>query len=294
MDSKFRVGVVFPQTEIGEDPFVIRDFAQAVEGMGYSHLVAYDHVLGANTASRPEWQGPYTHQSMFHEPLTLFSYLAGLTTKLGLMSGVIILPQRQTALVAKQAANVDVFSRGRLQLGVGIGWNEVEYEALGMEFSNKGKRLDDQIRILRRLWTEPTFTARTPFHTISDAGLNPLPVQRPIPIFVGGFSEAASKRAAALGDGWFPAFTADKAEQVMTSFRQKVADAKRAPGSVALENCDMLGTTLGGPVRNADAAVADVAAWRKAGANGLALDTMNMGLKHDARIALLRRISEML
>ena len=146
-----RIGVVFPQTEIGDDPIAIRDYAQAAEQLGYQHLLIYDHVLGASTANRPGWRGPYTSDTLFHEPFVLFGYLAGLTKRIELVTGVIILPQRQTALVAKQAAEIDVLSGGRLRLGVGIGWNEVEYQALGEDFHNRGARMEEQITVLRAL-----------------------------------------------------------------------------------------------------------------------------------------------
>ena len=171
-----KIGVVFPQTEIGADPAVAAKFATTAESLGYDHLLAYDHVLGANTASRPDWQGPYTMNSMFQEPLVLFAYLAGLTKTLEFASGVIILPQRQTALVAKQAACVDVLSDGRLRLGIGTGWNDVEYEALGENFNNRGKRSEEQIDVLRKLWADEAVTYDGEWHKITDAGLNPLPV----------------------------------------------------------------------------------------------------------------------
>src|SRR5579885_1964305 len=199
-----RIGVVFPQTEIGSDPGVVREYAQAAEGMGYSHLLAYDHVLGADTATRPGWRGPYTSETQFHEPFVLFGYLAGLTRTLELVTGIIILPQRQTALVATQAAEVDVLSGGRLRLGVGIGWNQVEYEGLNERFSNRGARLEEQIEVLRALWSETSITYTGRWHTIDHAGINPLPVQRPIPIWIGATADAALRRAARLADGWFP------------------------------------------------------------------------------------------
>src|SRR5512144_3211591 len=145
------IGVVFPQTEIGDDPIAIRDYAQAAEDLGYGHVLIYDHVLGASTANRPDWRGPYTSETLFHEPFVLFGYLAALTTRLELVTGVIILPQRQTILVAKQAAEVDVLSGGRMRLGVGVGWNEVEYEALNEDFHTRGRRLEEQVEVLRAL-----------------------------------------------------------------------------------------------------------------------------------------------
>src|SRR5579875_203722 len=202
-----QIGVTFPQTEIGADPTAIREYVQAVEEMGYQHLVAFDHVLGAETRNRPGWKG-YTYKDMFHEPFVLFGYLAALT-KLELVTAVIILPQRQTALVAKQATEVDVLTGGRLRLGVGVGWNQVEYEALGTNFRTRGRLIEEQIRVLRLLWSQQSVTYRGTFHTITDAGLNPLPVQRPIPIWMGGQADVALRRIARLADGWFPEETAE-------------------------------------------------------------------------------------
>jgi probable F420-dependent oxidoreductase len=199
-----RAGAIFPQTEIGADPVAVRDWAQAVEGMGYHHILAYDHVLGAGTRSRPDWAGPYASGDLFHEIFVLLGYLAGLTRTAELVTGVVILPQRQTALVAKQAAEVDVLSGGRLRLGVGVGWNAVEYEALGEDFHTRGKRCDEQIAVLRALWRDEAITYHGRWHTITDAGINPLPPRRAIPIYIGGQSDAAISRAARLGDGWMP------------------------------------------------------------------------------------------
>jgi probable F420-dependent oxidoreductase len=295
MAGAFRVGVSFPTTEIGVDAYVIRDFAQAVEDMGYSQIAAYDHVVGANTASRPDWSGPYNHLTPFHEPLVLLSYLAGLTKQVQLVTAVIIMPQRQTVLFAKQAANLDLYCRGRLRLGLGIGWNEVEYEALGAPFERRGARLDDQIRFLRRLWTEPAFTEAGPFHRITDAGINPLPLQRPIPIWIGGWSEAAMMRAVRLGQGWMPSLNAEEAEEKVGAFHAALKAAGRDPGDVGLENMVLLGATVGGPIRTAEDAVADAESWRKAGATGVNIHTMAMGLKSpDEHLEMYRRIAGML
>ena len=195
-----RIGVIFPQIEIGSDPAAIRDYAQAAEELGYHYLLAFDHVLGANSASRPGWRG-YRHTDMFHEPFVLFGYLAGVTKNIELTTGVLILPQRQTALVAKQAASLDIVSGGRLRLGIGIGWNPVEYEALGEDFHNRGLRSEEQIEVLRALWTQELVTYDGKWHGITDAGLNPLPVQQPIPIWFGGSSDLVLQRIARLGDG---------------------------------------------------------------------------------------------
>jgi probable F420-dependent oxidoreductase len=197
-----RIGVVFPQLESGTDVGAIREYVQAIEKLGYVHLTAYDHVLGADSSSRPDWKGAYDHRSSFHEPFVFFGFVAAIT-RLELAPSVIVLPQRQTALVAKQAAEVDVLTGGRTRLGVGLGWNTVEYEALGANFKNKNRRIEEQIAVLRKPWTEPVvdFTGR--WHRIDRAGLNPMPVQRPIPIWMGGTAEEALKRIARIADGWF-------------------------------------------------------------------------------------------
>lgn len=197
-----RIGAIFPHLEIGDDPVIIRDWAQTAEGLGYSHILAYDHVLGAVHADRqpPLW-GPYTEASAFHEPFVLFGYFAACTTRVGLATGILILPQRQTALVAKQAAEIDILSGGRLRLGIGTGWNYVEYESLGESFAGRGPRQEEQVEVLRRLWSEPVLDYRGKHHRIDRAGIKPLPGRR-IPIWFGGFTEIAFRRAAALGDGF--------------------------------------------------------------------------------------------
>jgi probable F420-dependent oxidoreductase len=229
-----KIGVVFPQTEIGADPAVVAEFATTAESLGYDHLVAYDHVLGANTASRPDWQGPYTMNSMFQEPLVLFAYLAGLTKTLEFASGIIILPQRQTALVAKQAACVDVLSNGRLRLGIGTGWNDVEYEALGENFNNRGKRSEEQIDVLRKLWADEAVNYDGTWHKITDAGLNPLPVNKSIPIWLGGMAPQVIDRVGRLADGWFPFANKDLANQ-LEQVREVARRAGRDPESIGIE-----------------------------------------------------------
>ncbi len=185
-----RTGVVFPQTEIGADRGAVRAYAQRVEELGFDHLLAYDHVLGADPSAHPDWSGPYTHRDTFHEPFVLFGFLAGICS-LELVTGVIVLPQRQTALVAKQAAEVDLLTGGRLRLGIGIGWNAVEYEALGEDFRTRGRRIEEQIEVLRALWTEPVVNIRGEAHQVTGAGIAPLPLQRPIPIWLGAQSAPA-------------------------------------------------------------------------------------------------------
>ena len=200
-----KYGVVFPQIEFGNDPEAIKDYAQAAEGLGYDYLLVYDHVLGAHPQREPRLTGPYTHDHPFHEPMVLFGFLAAVTRRLQLTTGIIILPQRQAVLVAKQAAEIDVLSGGRLRLGVGLGWNYVEYEALGENFKNRGSRVEEQVALMRKLWTEPLVNFHGRHHVINNAGLSPMPIQRPIPIWFGGWVEAALRRAARVADGWMPA-----------------------------------------------------------------------------------------
>ena len=245
-----QIGIVFPQTEIGPDPVLIRDFAQTAEGLGFGHLLVFDHVLGAGQARRPDWRGAYDADDPFHEPFVLFGYLAALTTRIELVTAVIVLPQRQTALVAKQAAQVDVLSGGRLRLGVGVGWNYVEYEALGVDFTNRGRRIEEQIDLLRALWTEPVvdFTGR--WHRVPDAGINPLPVQRPIPIWLGGQAEPVLHRVGALGDGWFPQMLPDqRAGDMLDRLREYAVAAGRTPAHMASNHGSNFatGSRTGGP-----------------------------------------------
>src|ERR1700729_2801818 len=195
-----RIGVVFPQTELGGDAGAVRAWAQRAGELGFTHVLAYDHVAGADPAVHTGWDGPYDVHTTFHEPMVLYGYLAAVTS-MELVTGIVILPQRQTVLVAKQAAEVDLLTGGRLRLGVGIGWNRVEYEALGEDFSTRGKRCDEQVELMRKLWTEPSVTFSGSYHHVTGAGLAPLPVQRPIPVWFGASSPRALRRAGRLGGG---------------------------------------------------------------------------------------------
>ena len=270
-----KIGVVFPQTEIGSDPAVIRDYAQAAEGAGYQHLLVFDHVLGAKL-ERFDKLGrtpPYTDQSAFHEPFVLFGFLGAVTQRLEMVTGIVILPQRQTALVAKQAAAVDVLTRGRLRLGVGIGWNYTEFEALNEDFHTRGRRVSEQIAVMRKLWTEPVVTFKGAYHQLDRQGINPLPVQRPIPVWMGGTVEPVIKRVAEISDGWFPQFQpGDEAKRTLDRLRGYMAAAKRAPSAVGIEGRFPL--SIGGPAEWAQRA----REWRDLGATHLSVNTMNSGL----------------
>jgi len=291
--AQFHIGVVFPQTEIGLDPSGLCDFAQAAESLGFSHILAYDHVVGAHARALGGRKIPYSHESQFHEPLTLFSFLAGCTHRIGLMTGVVIAPQRQTALLAKQVANVDVYSGGRLRLGLGVGYLAHEYEALGMDFRARGVRFDEQICLLRRLWTEPLVTHQGRWETIADAGLNPLPVQRPVPIYVGGASSAALKRAARLGDGYLAVLTPQEAPPVLDALAAALAEVGRDAASLPVQNIAMIGDTLDGRRRTWDEAAAEIAIWRAAGLAGISLHTIGLGLAGpEPHIAALRRLAD--
>ena len=285
------IGVVFPQVEIGNDPAAIRDYAQAVEGMGYTHILAFDHVLGANPERPGGWQGPYTHRHPFHEPFVLFGFLAGVTSRVGLVTGIIILPQRQTALVAKQAAAVDVLSGGRLRLGVAVGWNAVEFEALGADFHTRGRRIEEQIDLMRTLWTKELVTVRTADHRISDAGLNPLPVQRPIPIWMGGESDVVQRRAARIADGWMPHFRpGPEAQQAVERIHAFVREAGRDPARFGIEGR----FTLSRVPREEWGK--EIQAWRgMRGITHLSVYTVGLGLKKpEGHVEMLRQVRVLL
>jgi probable F420-dependent oxidoreductase len=267
-----RIGVVFPQTELGGDVGAVRAYAQGAEELGFTHLLAYDHVAGADPAVHVGWDGPYDVRTTFHEPMVMYGYLAAVTS-MELVTGVIILPQRQTVLAAKQAAEVDVLTGGKFRLGVGIGWNRVEYEALGQDFSTRGKRLEEQITLLRRLWTEQTVTFTGAFDRITGAGLAPLPVQRPIPVWVGGQSPPAYRRAGRLADGWFPQVAPgpqlDEARRIVA---EGAAEAGRDPASLGMEG------RLSWQ-QDQDKLAAAMRQWQDADATHLSVNTMGAGLK---------------
>ena len=275
-----KTGAVFPQTEIGADPTAVRDYVQAVEELGYSHMMVYDHVLGADTSHHANWQGSYTSESMFHEPFVLFGYLAGITTTIELVTAVLILGQRQTALVAKQAAEVDLLTGGRLRLGVGVGWNHVEYEALNQEFSNRGQRYAEQIRLLREFWTQEVVEFEGRYHKVDYAGVNPQPVQRPIPIWMGAGGRAdpvptdrVLRRVARLADGWFPQMQpGDDARDTVERLKVFAKEAGRDAATIGMEPRINLGD--GDPEFWQEQA----RVWEEMGATHVSVNTMRAGL----------------
>lgn len=267
-----QIGVVFPQTELGGDVGAVRAYASEVEALGYEHVLAYDHVVGADPAVHRDWRGPYDINTTFHEPMVLFGFLAGLTA-LELVTGIIILPQRQTVLVAKQAAEVDLLTGGRFRLGVGLGWNAVEYEALGRDFTDRGRRVGDQVELMRRLWTEESVTYRGRDETVTGAGLAPLPVQRPIPVWFGGQSPAAYRRIGRLADGWFPQVLPGRGlDEAVETVRAAATEAGRDPDTLGMEG--RVSWTAEGAGRVADHA----ARWEAAGATHISVNTMGAGL----------------
>lgn len=266
-----KLGVVFPQTEIGDNPAVLREYVQTVEGLSYDYLMIYDHVLGANP-DRPEpWSGPYTYQTMFHEPMVLFGWMAALTQRLEFLTGVLILPQRQTALVAKQAAQVSVLSGGRIRLGVGVGWNKVEYDGLGEDFHVRGKRIEEQVQVLRELWAKPLVNFNGEFDTIPDAGILPLPPQ-PIQVWFGGGADVVLRRCARLGDGWIPNYMpVSELRARVEKMHQYVAEEGRDPQGFGLD------VRIEGKRTPKEQWVSQAIEVSEIGATHVALNTMGLG-----------------
>jgi probable F420-dependent oxidoreductase len=264
-----KIGVLFPQFEIGLDPVNVRDFAQAADDLGYTHLTSFDQIIGLDKKSRPDWKYVHDAEDMFHELFVLFGYLAAVTRKIEFVTGILVLPMRGTALVAKQAAEVDVLSGGRLRLGVGVGVKPEEFEACGENFENRGKRVDEQIDVLRKLWTADLITYQGEFHRIVDGGINPLPIQRPIPIWIGGISDAAVRRTARLGDGWLPNFQADDfGKASIDKMRALALSYGRDPDKIGIE------ATLTIIDRSPEQLRKEIEDWRQIGATHITINTM--------------------
>lgn len=291
-----RIGVVFPTLEV-TDPGAIRDYAQAAEDLGYAHLSAWEHVVGADLRSRPDWTGPATLQAI-HEPLVLFGYLAAVTQRLELVTGVLALPQRQTVLVAKQAAEVDVLSGGRLRLGVGLGWVEPEFRALNETFTDRGRRIQEQLAVLRALFTQEVVTFSGRWHDLDAVGIAPLPT-RPIPIWIGGQADAALRRVAALGDGWMPMIGPQQAQRdgFISRLRTYALERGRDPASIGID--PILSLAHGGPVPEGDASLRtleesmrDLEVWQALGATHVTVNTMGAGFSVQEHLDAIQQFKE--
>ena len=268
-----RIGIVFPQTEASSNYSEVKEYAQFSEDIGYDHILAYDHILGANADSRPGWKGAYRHTDTFYEPLILFSFLASITKEIEFATGVIILPQRQTALVAKQAATVDILSNGGLRLGIGTGCNEVEYEALNENFHDRGKRSEEQVELLRLLWSKELITFNGNHHTVTDAGINPLPIKQDIPIWFGGMVNAVLKRVARMGDGWLPQGEPDSEFMKKYDLLKKyLVEEGREASDIGIEGRISLNGLSDNEI------IQKVKDWESVGASHLSINTMNANL----------------
>ncbi len=286
-----RIGLSFPQTEIGTDPAVIRDFLQAAEDLDYAFISFVDHVLGEDSPRGASFASMYTRDFMFHEVMVLMGYAAACTSRIDLATAVMILPQRQAVLVAKQAAELDLLSAGRLRLGVGLGWNRIEYDGLGMPFGNRARRFEEQIDVMRRLWSERVVRYEGEFHAFDSAGINPEPVQRPIPVWIGAMKESAVRRAARIADGWFmyPRQEPGEAARTMISvFRQAAAEADREPDAIGI-NATVFANQGNGP----DAWRSVLEQWQTLGVTEFTFRTAETGLGGpDAHINAIRRMAE--
>jgi len=277
-----QIGAVYPQIEVGDDPGAAKAFAQAIEELGYHHILAFDHVVGANSKTH-KLKGIYTSDDAFLEPLVMFAWMAAVTERIDFTTGILIAPQRQTVLIAKQAATLDFLSRGRLRLGIGIGWNDVEYEALRQDFKNRGKRSEEQIILMRKLWTEPLVTLSGQWEKITDAGILPLPKQQPIPIWLGGHSDATLRRAAKLADGWIPLFPPDdKGRSEIEKFYGYLKSEDRKPSEFGIESWINIGNYddgFGAQYTTEAEWLKWSQAWKSLGASHISVNTMMSGFK---------------
>lgn len=279
-----KLNALFPTRDIGDDPAKVRDWAQAADELGYHTIEVPDHVFG--TSARDGWTPTYDQTVPFHETFVTLGFLAAVTTRVRLSSSVLILPQRQTGVVAKQAAEVDLLSRGRLRLGVGVGWNFVEYQALGTEWRTRGARQEEQVEVLRRLWCEDLVTFRGRFHELDRVSITPAPPQRPIPIWFGGSSDAAVDRAGRIGDGWMPIIAPEDAPPKLELLYRSLERAGRDRASFGLEGW----LRVAGPDPRGWAAATD--AWRQLGADQVMLFPMYRMPSFDEQIETLRRFKE--
>lgn len=278
-----QLGAVFPQTEIGADPAAIAAFATAVEDAGFDLLLAYDHVLGANPDD-PAFDGPYDNDDPFHEPMTLYAYLAGFTETVRLATAILILPQRQTALVAKQAAQVDILSDGRFRLGVGVGWNDREYRALGKDFGTRGKRIEEQIDVLRRLWADDIVDFEGRYHDLPDVGINPRPQQGRIPLWMGGEADPVLSRVGRLADGWLPPGRWRPLDRELDAIQRKLSVIRRhaTDAGRSMDELQIVARLM--PEGDPEEWVDRAREWRDLGATHIAVDTVRMDLSVEEHI----------
>lgn len=303
-----RISIVFPQNvpgiarpENGEhaaplaDPVAVRDWAQAVEGLGFHQIAIYEHVVGADVTSHPDHTGPFTNLTPWHEPLVLCGYLAAVTQRVELLTAILVLPLRQTVITAKQAVEVDVLSGGRLRLGVGIGWDPFEFAVLGQDFYTRGARLAEQVALLKELWTKPSVTLHGQWHDLVGGGLCPLPVQRPIPIVLGGMVPATVRRTARLGDGWIVTgrYLVHPPDDQVRRMRDLLYEALQAAGRPT-DSVQVYGALGIGGLPETEWAVR-AEAWRRFGATHLVIDPQAPGLATAAeQIRVLSRISDVI
>lgn len=281
-------GVTFPQTEIGPDPDHIVRFAEVAEAGGYDFITVYDHVLGADTTHRPGWAGPYDLHSQFHEVFVLLGYLAA-RTSLELSTNILVLPQRQVALVAKQAAEIDVLTRGRFRLGLGVGWNEPEYEGMGAGFHDRGRRYDEQLEVLQRLWAEPSVTFRGEYHTLDAVGILPRPVQPRAPLWLaGGTTPRVLDRVGRLADGWLPMlWPGPELTAALDTIRRTAEAAGRDPDAIGWQ-----GGVVVGPDTPVDDARRGFDTYRALGATHATVITMGAGRSPDQHLETIAAVAD--
>ena len=283
-------GISFPQTQIGNDPAIIRNFVETAEGLGFERLTLVDHILGAKEAKDAPWAVHYTIEYGFHEPLTLFAWIAGFTKSIQLVTANVVLPQRQTELVAKQAAQIDILTGGRMVLGIGVGWSKSEFEALNMNFANRGARIEEQVNLLRRLWTDELVEFEGKWHKISEMGMNPRPIQQPIPIWFGAMEEVAVRRAARIGDGWLMSPRGkpdDQMKKLVEAFYEEAVSAGRNVNGLGID------ATVFAEDRGPNEWLSEAQAWRDLGATSITFRTSESGFTHiDQHINAMRRLAE--
>ncbi|MBT4490171.1 MAG: LLM class F420-dependent oxidoreductase [Rhodospirillaceae bacterium] len=283
-------GISFPQTQIGNDPVVIRNFVETAEELGFERLTLVDHILGAREAKDAPWAVHYTIEYGFHEPMTLFAWIAGFTKTIRLVTANVVLPQRQTELVAKQAAEIDILTGGRLDLGIGVGWSKSEFEALGMNFADRGDRIEEQVELMRRLWTDELVEFDGKWHQISDMGMNPRPIQRPIPVWFGAMAAVAVRRAARIGDGWLMSPRAepdDEMKRLVETYLETGQAAGRDAASLGID------ATVYAEDRGPNEWLSEAQAWRDIGATSVTFRTSESGFTHiDQHLDAMRKLAD--